>query len=140
MILQIKWKGDVFYFNMGVRHVRNYKVEYDENGVEVGRIIKTKGGMTIVSVTSLDEHNTIPRIYPSRCHENDNFNPRMGIVYGIQDLIWDVISPTAVMYDISFSNKGNTMLVETNTELEDPVGEFNYNLKSLCKHNPLAVL
>jgi hypothetical protein len=139
MNLQVKFKGDVYYFNMGVRHVRNYKELRDKNGKVTGRVANIKGGMTIISTVPVGEESTIPRIYPSRCHEKDNFNKRMGVIYSVQDLIWDLLSVNCVMSNISFTNNGNTMQVDTVFEQEDPVGEFNYNLKSLCKHNALAV-
>jgi len=135
MILQVKAFDKIETYLIGLRHVRNYKPLY-VHGVIVDMILSEKGGTTIMSCIPYEEEASIPRIYVSRCHETDNFNKRIGLLYTIQEMIFEIINRNLVIQTIEFTNNGDKINITTSEEKYDPIGCLNLRLKELSRHGP----
>lgn len=108
-------------FSIQFRHVRNYKF----NGE-----INPYGGTTVLAAVSAK--SALPRIYYSRCHNNDHYNKHIGIMFCIQELIWDLVAPNQILGFLSPVDGGKTFnVITTKCSSVDPVGEFTSTLARL---------
>lgn len=108
--------GKTYEYIIQLRHVRNLNKTKDFPG------INPYGGVTILSAIS---KRPLPRIYYSRCHENDHYNKRTGLLYCLHELIWDLIDKNCAILTKHTVNGGKGIEVLIGYS-NDPVGDMSF--------------
>lgn len=121
--------GEMTYpYLIGIRHIREHKW-----GSSGKLAIAEKGGTTVISSIP-DGTSILPRIYDTKCHPNDVYYRRLGLVYCLHQMVWDLFKDKLVIESMGYLEGGKILSIKLKDVGEDYVGYLNQNALTLARH------